>query len=227
MDLTAETPPDENERVGQNIIVARRAEEPFLKNGYLVAYPDSQEVIYIDPGDEAPQMIQYLDEQTLTLTAIVNTHAHLDHISGIGRVKEKWDVPIYLHPEDQFLYDRLTEQAQWFGLTCDPAPPVTDALLEDQDLELGQLRFRVHLTPGHSPGSVSLEIGEDVFSGDVIFAGSIGRTDLPGGSLEILMDTIQERILPLGDDKILHPGHGPDTTVGQERLHNPFLTGHA
>jgi len=213
--------------VTQEIAIERSAQEPFLKNGYLVSRPGSSEAIYIDPGDEAPQIIQHVEEHGFQLTAIVNTHAHLDHISGIERVKQKWDIPIYLHPEDQFLYDGLAEQAQWFGLTCNPAPPVTHTLRAGEDLQLSQLCFKVHATPGHSPGSVSLEIGEHIFSGDVIFAGSIGRTDLPGGSLEILMATIQECILPLGDSKILHPGHGPDTTIGQERLHNPFLTGEA
>ncbi len=211
----------------EEIVIERRAQEPFLKNGYLVSHPGSVEAIYIDPGDEAPQIIQHVEEHGFQLTAIVNTHAHLDHISGIEQVKQKWDIPIYLHPEDQFLYDGLAEQAQWFGLTCNPAPPVTHALREGEDLLLNRLRFRVHLTPGHSPGSVCLEIGEHIFSGDVIFAGSIGRTDLPGGSLEILMATIRESVLPLGDSKILHPGHGPDTTIGQERRHNPFLTGEA
>ncbi len=211
----------------QEIVIERRAQEPFLKNGYLVSLPGSPEAIYLDPGDEAPEIIQHIEEHGFRLTAIVNTHAHLDHISGIGLVKQKWDVPIYLHPEDQFLYDGLAEQAQWFGLNCDPAPPVTHTLKENEDLQLGQFVFRVHATPGHSPGSVSLEIGEHIFCGDVIFAGSIGRTDLPGGSLEILMGTIRESILPLGDSKILHPGHGPDTTIGQERRHNPFLTGQA
>lgn len=205
--------------------IERRAVEPFLKNGYVLACPATQQAIYIDPGEEATQLIEWIEEKGLHLIAIVNTHAHVDHICGIGAVRQKWDVPIYLHPDDQFLYEHLKEQTEAFGLPYSPIPPVDRPLHHGQELPVGQLRVKVHHTPGHSPGGVCLEVADHVFCGDALFAGSIGRTDLPGGSSETLMKSIRERILPLGEHRILHPGHGPDTTVGRERESNPFLIG--
>ena len=206
-------------------IIHRHAVGPFFKNGYIVGCPDTSQAIYIDPGDEAPELLHRLSQEELSLSAIVNTHAHVDHICGVQRVREVREVPIYLHKEDEFLYQNLEEQAGWFGLECSAAPPVDRYLEEGHSLQVGELTFQVYHTPGHSPGSVSLEVGEHVFCGDVIFAGSIGRTDLPGGSMETLLATIREKILPLGDEKVLHPGHGPDTRVGEERRSNPFLVG--
>lgn len=209
---------------GDSILIETHAVEPFFKNGYIVSCSETLQGIYIDPGEEASQLLQRVEEMSVQLVAIVNTHAHIDHISGVGLVKEKWDVPIYLHPEDETIYKSLPIQAERFGLQYPPAPPIDRFLEEGQELQVGSLRLKVHHTPGHSPGSVSLEVEEHVFCGDVIFAGSIGRTDLPGGSYETLMESIHRKVLPLGDEKLLYPGHGPETTIGRERETNPFLT---
>ena len=209
--------------MGEAILIEQSAVEPFLKNGYIVACPETQQGIYIDPGQEAAQLIPWIEKNDIQLTAIVNTHAHIDHICGINEVKTHWDIPIYLHPEDQFLYSGLEEQARRFGLHCPAAPAVDFPLEEGKDLLVGQLCFRVHHTPGHSPGGVCLEVLQNVFCGDTLFAGSVGRTDLPGGSYDTLLKSIQEKILPLGDEKTLYPGHGPQTTVRRERESNPFL----
>jgi hydroxyacylglutathione hydrolase len=204
-------------------IIYERAVDPFMKNGYLVVCRQTKEAVYIDPGDEVPKLLESAGKNGARVSAIANTHAHLDHISGVRAVKEKFDVPIYLHPADEELYNRLSQQAAWFGLNYLPAPPV-DRFYNDGDLlRVGALEFQVHHTPGHSPGSVCLELGNHVFCGDLIFLDSIGRTDLPGGSYDTLIRSIREKLLPLGDDKILHCGHGPDTTIGRERRENPFL----
>lgn len=208
-----------------SIRIERRAVEPFLKNGYVVVCPETREAAYIDPGDEAVLLVDFIDRQRVRLVAVLNTHAHMDHICGIGQVRERWDAPIYLHPDDLPLYDSLEVQGQWFGMSYPPAPRVDRELLPGQELWVGRIPVKVHHTPGHSPGGVCLEMGEHVFCGDLIFAGSIGRTDLPGGSYETLMTSIREVLLPLGDEKILHPGHGPETTIARERATNPFLTG--
>lgn len=200
-----------------------KAVEPFMKNGYVAVCAGTRHAAYVDPGDEAVEMLEWIDRSEIELVSILLTHAHLDHISGVGLVKQEWDVPIFLHQEDEFLYKALAEQAEWFGLQCDPAPPVDYHLHPAQQLSIGDLRVRVIHTPGHSPGSVSFVIHDDVFCGDVIFAGSIGRTDLPGGSSEILLKTIQSKILPLGPSVTLRPGHGPSTTVEKEKRENPFL----
>lgn len=204
-------------------IIEKAAVEPFLKNGYLVVCPHSGHAAYIDPGDEAEQLLERIEEREWELICIVNTHAHMDHICGNGAVKERWDVPIYLHPDDEFLYNRLQEQAHWFGLDYPPAPPVDYYLHPSKPLAVGDLTLRFLHTPGHSPGSVSVRVDDHLFCGDVIFAGSVGRTDLPGGSQEVLLRTIQDKILTLDDGVRLYPGHGPETTVGRERQTNPFL----
>ena len=206
-----------------SILIETHAVEPFLKNGYIVSCSETLQGIYIDPGEEAPQLLQRVEEMNVQLVAIVNTHAHIDHICRIGLVKGKWDVPIYLHPEDETIYKSLPIQAERFGLQYPPAPPIDRFLEEGQVLQVGSLRLKVHHTPGHSPGSVCLELEKHVFCGDVIFAGSIGRTDLPGGSYETLMESIHRKVLPMGDEKSLYPGHGPETTIGRERETNPFL----
>jgi glyoxylase-like metal-dependent hydrolase (beta-lactamase superfamily II) len=207
----------------QTLIIERRALEPFYKNGYVVASPATRQAAYIDPGDEAIELLEWIQSQDLVLSSILLTHGHMDHICGVGEIKKRWDVPVLLHEEDEFLYNYLKEQGLWFGLHYPPAPPADQYLQPDEPLQLGDLSIRVHHTPGHSPGGVTFEIEEHLFCGDLIFAGGVGRADLPGGSHELLLKTIREKILIFEDEKILHPGHGPDTTVGHERLTNPFL----
>ena len=209
----------------QTLMIERKAVEPFQKNGYVVACASTGQATYIDPGDEAMEMSDWLKKQKLELLSILLTHGHMDHICGVNEVKKRWNVPVHLHQEDEFLYESLKEQGLWFGLSYSAAPPVDEYLQNDQTLQLGNLTIRAHHTPGHSPGSVTFEFEEHLFCGDLIFSGGVGRTDLPGGSHELLIRTIRDRVLSLGDEKILHPGHGPDTTVGQERRTNPFLTG--
>lgn len=211
--------------MGVSPLVEQRAVAPMMKNGYILACPHTRLAAYIDPGDEAEELLEFVAEEELTLKAILNTHGHMDHICGNRFVKERWDIPIYLHPDDEFLYAALRKQGEWFGFRYDDPPPVSRYLQVGTDIPLGDLRIAVHHTPGHSPGSVSFATGSHLFCGDLIFAGSVGRTDLPGGTAELLLKTIREKILSLDDAIHLHPGHGPSTTVGRERLTNPFLNG--
>lgn len=206
-----------------SFLIESAAVEPFFKNGYVVVCTRSGAATIIDPGDEASRLNEWVRLNGYKLVSIILTHAHLDHICGVGLIKRDWNVPVYLHPDDAFLYERLEEQARSLGMHYSAAPPYDRELSEGQELRFGDLTFKVILTPGHSPGHVSFILEDHVFCGDVIFEGSIGRTDLPGGSYDILLETIRARILPLGDEKILLPGHGPKTTVGKERATNPFL----
>jgi glyoxylase-like metal-dependent hydrolase (beta-lactamase superfamily II) len=157
------------------------------------------------------------------------THSHLDHISGCNEAKARWDAPLVLHRADLFLYERAVQQGIAFGIRMRPQPPI-DAWFDQQPRwSFGRLEIRVHHTPGHSPGQVCLQIGPEgvagdhLFVGDTVFAGSIGRTDLPGGDLDTLLRSVRDVLFPLGDHCLVYPGHGPTTTIGHERRTNPFL----
>lgn len=197
----------------------------FVQNCYLVADPDIGSAAMIDPGEESGRILAELDRRGWKLEAIWLTHAHVDHIMGVADVVRRWPVPIWLHPLDRPLYDNLQEQAELFGLRWPPAPPPTDELRPGGQVTLGNLRFDVRHAPGHSPGSVILLGHGRVFGGDLLFSGSVGRTDLPGGDTATLFASIEREFLTLPDSTIVHSGHGPDTTIGVERTTNPFLTG--
>lgn len=201
----------------------------FGENTYLIVGDDRRSAVVVDPGDAAAEVARKISAEALELQAILLTHAHLDHIEGVSDIRAITpEVPIWLHPDDRELYDALPQQAAMFGLTVDPQPAPTDELVHGQRFECDACSFDVRFTPGHAPGHVIfVSTDENVaISGDVVFAGSIGRTDLPGGHLQTLMASIRDQVLTLPDDMILLSGHGPATTVGQERLTNPFLVPH-
>lgn len=197
----------------------------FVENCYLVADPATREAVIVDPGEEPQMFLAELDTRAWTLTGIWLTHAHIDHVLGVPAVHRAAAVPIWLHPLDLPLYDNMLEQAQWMGLRAEPLPPPDRTLAHGDRLRVGRIEFEVRHTPGHSPGSVSFVADGVVIGGDVLFAGSIGRTDLPGGDMPTLLASIQQQFLTLPDSTQVLSGHGPATTVGVERLTNPFLTG--
>ena len=210
------------------MILEVRAAPPFYKNGFLIACERTRAAAIVDPGDEVDELLAAARDYDADVHYILLTHAHVDHVSGVGAAKAAFDVPIYLHRDDLFLYERAAEQAAMFGFRVSAPPPV-DVFYDMSGIPLGDYEVRVHHTPGHCPGGVCLQVGNkgepglDLLVGDTLFAGSIGRTDLPGGDYDILMRSITEVLLPLGDDRLVHPGHGPDTTIGHERTSNPFL----
>jgi glyoxylase-like metal-dependent hydrolase (beta-lactamase superfamily II) len=203
------------------------AAPPFDENAYLLA-SDSGDAIIVDPGDGAAALIARARSLDLRVGGILLTHAHLDHISNVDIAKGAYDVPIFLHPADRPLYDAIVEQGRYFGFEMREQPPVDADLRDGLILEVGDLRLRVRETPGHSPGSVVVDVvppsGESiVLSGDTLFAGSIGRTDLPGGDFETLIASIRTVLLPMPDAVRVYPGHYGATTIGAERRTNPFL----
>jgi glyoxylase-like metal-dependent hydrolase (beta-lactamase superfamily II) len=210
----------------------------FQQHTRIVACETTKQAICIDPGDEAERIVEILERHGLKLQAIALTHAHLDHVGGVAALKKLQPAAkINLHQGDEFMYQALPEQPSWIGIpraqwaalgfAFEPPPPVDEYWTDGQKYAVGKLEFEVLHCPGHTPGHVVLfEPNErKVFVGDVLFAGSIGRTDLPGGSTEQLLDSIKNKLLTLGDDVTVYSGHGPLTTIGEERLTNPFLTG--
>lgn len=197
----------------------------FSENCYLLADRSGGRAVMIDPGEEPRLFLAELDTRRLTLEAIWLTHGHIDHIMGVRAVKEATGAPVLLHPADRGLYDALPRQAEWMGLALEAPPPPNGDLAEGQELALGPHRFTVRHTPGHSPGSVSFVGAGVILGGDVLFNGSIGRTDLPGGDFATLLQSIQSVFLVLPDSTTVLSGHGPETTIGVERMTNPFLTG--
>jgi len=199
----------------------------FVENCYLVVDERAGACVVVDPGEEAGLILHKVAATGATPVAIWLTHAHLDHVLGVPRVAVETGVPVWLHPADRPLYDAVPEQATWFGLQAPPLPPPDRALAHGDSVRVGDLAFQVRHTPGHSPGSVSFVGPGVVLGGDVLFAGSIGRTDLPGGDFDTLIASIERELLSLPEATIVYTGHGPATTVGRERRSNPFLTGAA
>jgi len=209
------------------MIIEVRAVAPFYKNGFVVACGRTREAVLIDPGDEVDQLLGAVRDLDVEVQAILLTHAHVDHITGVAAAKEAFDVPVYLHRDDQFLYDMAVQQGAMFGFKVRQPPPV-DSYYDSAPISFGDYEARVHHTPGHCPGGVCLDVGKTgeerhLFVGDTLFAGSIGRTDLPGGDYGVLMQSITRVLFALGDAAIVHPGHGPDTTIGRERSTNQFV----
>jgi len=200
----------------------------FGENAYLVRCDETDAWLAIDPGGEAERMADTVEAAGGTLEAVVLTHAHLDHVEGVADLMERLPAPIWLHAGDRPLYDSVTQQAAMFGYEVRVPPPPDRELVGGQDFRLGDCVFEVRHAPGHSPGHVILyhAASASAFVGDVVFAGSIGRTDLPGGSYQALMASIREQVLTLPDETQLYSGHGPVTTVERERTTNPFLIPH-
>ena len=197
----------------------------FVENCYLVIDEAGAECAIIDPGEEAGLIAHKLAAANVKAVAIWLTHAHLDHVLGVPRLKADTGAPVYLHAGDRALYDHVPDQATAFGMRATPLPAPDRALAHGDLLRVGTLQFRVRHAPGHSPGSVVFEGQGVAFAGDVLFQGSIGRTDLPGGDFETLIRSIERELLTLPDSTIVYSGHGPETTVGRERRANPFLSG--
>ncbi len=197
----------------------------FAENCYLVVDEAARECAIVDPGEEAGLILHKVEQTGARPVAIWLTHAHLDHVLGVPRVKAETGAPIYLHPADRPLYDAVPRQALAYGLRSEPLPPPDHAWAHGDVVHVGALAFTVRHAPGHAPGHVVLVGADRVLAGDVLFAGSIGRSDLPGGNADLLLDSIERELLSLPDATIVHSGHGPDTTIGRERRSNPFLTG--
>ena len=211
------------------MILEHRAVGPFFKNGFVLGCEETREGVIIDPGDEVGELLAAAEQHRLSIKTILLTHAHLDHVTGVGKAKQALGVPIWLHQADNILYEHVVQQGQMFGIHVDPQPPV-DAFYDGEGpLRFGRYDVRVFHTPGHCPGGVCLAVNKEgeqkatLFVGDTLFAGSIGRTDLPGGDADTLLRSIRDVLFRFPDDTVVWSGHGEPTTIGRERRTNPFL----
>ncbi|MEG3638292.1 MBL fold metallo-hydrolase [Magnetococcus sp. PR-3] len=198
---------------------------PLQVNCHILAASEGEDALLIDPGGDAGEILRHLTRLGLKVAHIVNTHGHFDHIGAVHELKRASGCEFWLHPEDQFLVDNAPSHAARWGLPFGPAPEVDHNLEHGQSLELCGLKLEIIHTPGHTPGGCCIRWGDEVAVGDTLFAGGIGRTDLPGGDHGKLIKSIETRLMNLEDGVVCHPGHGPSTTVGQERMGNPFLNG--
>ena len=197
---------------------------PFQENSYILGDETTGEAVLIDPGHAPEAILARVKKLGLKVMAITNTHAHIDHVGGVEVVQKALGVPFRLHREDLPMLNALPQQAKMFGLPPIVIPTVDQFLEEGDRFRVGNIEVEVIHTPGHSPGSVSFKVGpDDVISGDALFAGSIGRTDLPGGDHEQLLESIRTKLFPLGDAVRVWSGHGPETTIGEEKKFNPFV----
>lgn len=196
---------------------------PLQVNCYLAACPETRDAVVIDPGDESPMILDALEKEDLNLKEILLTHCHADHVGGVKGITESLCVPVRIHEADRPMLNSAVEHGRMFGLEIEAPPPPDGYLAEGDVVDFGGESLKVLHTPGHSPGGICLLGPEEIFVGDTLFAGSIGRFDFPGGSYETLIESISRKILTLNEKTVVYPGHGPATTVGQEKRSNPFL----
>jgi hydroxyacylglutathione hydrolase len=214
-------------------------------NCHIVGDPRTREAIVIDPGDDAPRILEVIERHHLKVTAIVVTHTHIDHVIGLRSVQQATGAPVYIHADDLALYRMLEVQAAWLGWKTPEEVQIDQLVREGDVIRWGSYKAQILHTPGHTPGSICLFMPSDMpataadaalaksaksgtgqlFAGDTLFAGSIGRTDLWGGSFEGIIGSLKGKLLELPDSTIVYPGHGESTTIGKERATNPFLTG--
>ncbi|HJR61072.1 MAG TPA: MBL fold metallo-hydrolase [Vicinamibacterales bacterium] len=216
------------------MILETRAVPPFLKNGFVLGCETTREGVVVDPGDDVDLLLAAVEQHALKVNAILLTHAHIDHVTGVARAKQVLNVPVWLHEADNALYEGVVQQGMLFGFRVDPQPPIDHFYSPDQKLRFGEYEISVHHTPGHCPGGVCLAVNGDprtagpterriLIVGDTLFAGGIGRTDLPGGDTETLLRSIREVLFSFPDGTPVYSGHGEPTTIGRERRSNPFL----
>jgi len=205
------------------MLIETLAVGPLQVNCHIVACPVTREAMVIDPGDEVPKILDRLQENGFKPVVVVNTHAHFDHVGGNRALCEATHAPLMIHAADAPLLKKAEQQASAYGLKAVPSPEPDTLLAEGDVVSVGELRFTVIHTPGHSPGGICLHSDGHLFVGDTLFAGSIGRTDLPGGDFDQLVLGIQQKLWCLGDETIIYPGHGPDSSIGRERTTNPFV----
>lgn len=209
--------------MNETIIVKQLSVGPLQVNCFIVACGKTAEAVIVDPGEEGSRILQLVAREGFKVVRVINTHGHFDHIGANGTVVEATGAGLMIHKDDLPLLQNARHHAEVYGLSVAPSPEPTEFLAQGDSFQVGELSFQVFHVPGHSPGGICLLCAGHLFVGDVLFAGSIGRTDLPGGDFDALVEGVRERLFALPDETIVHSGHGPDTTIGRERQMNPFV----
>jgi len=197
---------------------------PFQEHTYILSDEKTKEAYLIDPGGENEKVLSYLKKNDFKVKALLVTHGHIDHVAGAAELQRALEAPLWMNAKDQYLLDMLPTISSYFGFSSVPVPKIDRSLSEGEWLDFGDAKIEVIATPGHTPGGLCYRIGNDLFVGDTLFDGSIGRTDLPGGNYDELIQSIKTKLLVLDDSLIVHCGHGPKTTIRKEKKTNPFLT---
>ena len=206
-----------------NLFIKKIVTGPFQENSYLLVDKSSNKSVLIDPGDEGQKIINYINEKNIVPLAIINTHAHLDHIGAISEIKEKYSIPFYLHVGEKPILDSYPLACRMFGIKPGKSPSVDEWFHSSGKLLIEPFKFLIIETPGHTPGGCSFLINDAIFVGDTLFQGSIGRTDLPGGDRKILDKSLIKLIKKLNPETTVYSGHGPSTSIGFEKANNSFL----
>jgi len=207
----------------ERLLVYQLSVGPLQVNCFLVACAKTREAMIVDPGEEGPRILRLAESNGLAIKKVVNTHGHFDHIGANQAVIEATGAELMMHEADLPLLQNARNHAEVYGLSVTPSPEPDKFLEEGDSFTVGELSFSVFHVPGHSPGSICLLSEGHLFVGDVLFAGSIGRTDLPGGDFDALVEGVREKLFRLPADTTVHSGHGPDTTIGREKQMNPFV----
>lgn len=197
---------------------------PLGCNCSIICDPETSEAVLVDPGDDFSKIQANIETIGAKIKYIVHTHAHFDHIGASRQAAEASKAPLYLHPEDRFLWENMSMQGKMFGMTFAPQPDFTVNLEDELEMRIGKHSLKTLFTPGHTPGSCSFHIQDILFSGDTLFQRSIGRTDLWGGDFSVISRSIKERLYSLDGDTVVVCGHGPNTRIGVERKTNPFVS---
>lgn len=197
---------------------------PIMANCFIIGCEKTRKAAVIDPGDDSSQILMKLAEHKLTVEYIINTHGHFDHVGANRKLKEATGAKLVIHALDQSMLKVLSETSAAFGLSVENSPPPDQTVQDGDIIKFGEIILTVLHTPGHTPGGISLHTDGVVFVGDTLFAGSIGRTDFPGGDFNTLISSIRNKLYSLGDQVIVYTGHGPETTIGREKRSNPFAS---